>query len=176
MTISENTFVVKKGNRSRKPVIIIIIIIIKARPHYLFQYLGIRMLLTRRGEEKAPLAVVAPKLILMSYQVVDDVLRRVEGVGPFRSAHPRSGIRTIAVKSEEGFHVIIERDNNRGGLWRKQVLSRHTNRTGRVHVSIMCLFDIESKAAQMQRVIVEYVLGTSGQGRRLPLTNLTRAF
>ena len=98
MTISQNMFVVKKGNRSRK--LVIIIIIIKARPHYLFQYLGIRVLLARRGEEKAPLAVVAPEMILMSYQVVDDVLRRVEGVGTFRSAYPRLGTRTIEVKSE----------------------------------------------------------------------------
>ena len=134
------------------------------------------MLRTRRGEEKAPLTVVAPKMILMSYEVVDNVLRKVEGVGPFRSAYPRPGIRTIAVKTKGGIHVIIERDNNRGGLWREQVFSRHTIRTGRVDVSIMCRFDIESKPAQMQRVIEEDVLGTSGQGRRLPRTDLTRAF
>ena len=99
------------------------------------------MLLTRRGEEKAPLAVVAPKMILMFYQVVDHVLRRVEGVGPLGSAQPRLGTRTIAVKSEGGVHVIIERDDNRGGLWWEQ----HTIRTGRVHVSIMCRVDIKSK-------------------------------
>jgi len=58
------------------------------------------MLRTRRGEEKAPLTVVAPEMILMSYEVVDNVLRRVEGVGLFRSAYSRLGTRTIAVKSE----------------------------------------------------------------------------
>ena len=157
-----------KGNRSRK----LVIIIIMARPHYLFQYLGISVLLTRRGEEKAPLAVVGPKMIFMSYEVVDDVLRRVEGVGPFRSAYPRHGTRTIAVKS--GVHVIVG-DNNLGGLWREQFFSRLTIRTGRVHVSIVCRFDIDSKPVQMQRVVEEDVLGTSGQGRRLPRTDLARA-
>ena len=86
-----------------------------------FEYLGIRMIRTRRGEEKAPVTVVAPKMILMSYKVVDNVLWRVEGVGPFSSAYPRPGISTLAVKSKGGIYVIIERDNNRGGLWRKQV-------------------------------------------------------
>jgi len=42
------------------------------------------MLRSRRGEEKAPLTVVAPKMILMSYEVIDNALRRFEGVGPFR--------------------------------------------------------------------------------------------
>jgi len=69
----------------------------------------------------------------------------------------------------------MERDPNRGGLWRKQVFSRHTIRTGRVHVSITCLIDIESEPAQMQRLIEEDVLRTSGQARRLPRTNLTCA-
>ena len=114
-------------------------------------------------------------MILMSYEVVDNVLRNVEGVGPFRSAYPRPGIRTIAVKSEGGIHVVIERDDNRGGLWREQPFSRHAIRTGRVHVSIVCRFDIESKPVQMQRVIEEDVLDTSGQGRRLLRTDLTRA-
>jgi len=133
------------------------------------------MLLTRRGEEKASLAVVAPKMILMFYQVVDHVLPRVEGVGPLGSAQPRLGTRTIAVKSEGGVHVIIERDDNRGGLWWEKSFSRHTIRTGRVHVSIVSRVDIESKHVQMQRVIEEDVLGTSGQGRRLPGTDLARA-
>jgi hypothetical protein len=35
--------------------------------------------------------------------------------------------------------------------------------------------DIKSKPVQMQRVIEEDVLGTIGQGRRLPRTNGTRA-
>ena len=133
------------------------------------------MLRTRRGEEKAPLIVVAPEMILMSYEVVDNVLRRVEGVGPFRSAYPRPEIRTIALKSEGGIHVVIERDDNRGGPWREQSFSWHTIRTVRVHVSIICRFNIESKPVQMQRVIEEDVLGTNGQGRRLPRIDLTRA-
>jgi len=78
------------------------------------------MLRTRRGEEKAPIAVVAPEMILTSYEVVDNVLRRVEGVGPFRSAYPTPSIRTIALKSEGGIQVLIERDDNRGGLWWEQ--------------------------------------------------------
>jgi len=86
------------------------------------------MIRTRRGEEKAPLTVVGPEMIRMSYEVVDNVLRRVEGVGPLRSAYPRPGIRIIVVKSEGGIHVIIERDDNRGGLWREQSFSRHTIR------------------------------------------------
>ena len=133
------------------------------------------MLLTRRGEEKAPLAVVAPKMILMSYQVVDHVLLRFEAVGPFGSAYPRLSTRTIALKSEGEVHVKIEGDNNRGGLWWEQSFSRHTIRTGRAHVSIVCRFDTESKPVQMQRVIEEVVPGTSGQGRRLPRTDLARA-
>ena len=116
---------------------------------FFFEYLGIRMFRTRRGEEKAPLTVVAPKMILMYYKVVDNVRRRVEGVGSFRLAYPRPSIRTIAVKSEGGIHVVIERDDNRGGLWWEQ----HTIRTGRVHVSIVSRVDIESKPVQMQRVI-----------------------
>ena len=114
-------------------------------------------------------------MILMSYQVADHVLRRIEGVGPFGSAYPRLGTRTIAVKSEGGDHVIIEGDNNRGGLWWEQSFSRHTIRTGRAHVSIVCRFDTESKPVQMQRVIEEDVLRTSGQGRMLPRTDLARA-
>jgi len=58
------------------------------------------MVRTRRGEEKAWPTVVAPKMILMSYEVVDNVRRGVEDVGPFRSAYPSPGIRTIAVKSK----------------------------------------------------------------------------
>jgi len=90
-------------------------------------------------------------------------------------ASPRPGTATIAVKSKGGIYVIIEPDTNHGGLWRKQVDPRHTIRTGRVHISIMCGVEIELKRVEMQRVIEEDMLGTSGQSRRLPRTNLTRA-
>jgi len=114
-------------------------------------------------------------MIFMSYKVIDHVRWRVEGVGPFRSAYPRPSTRTIAVKSKGGIHVITELDTNHRGLWRKQVFSRHTIRTGGIHVSIMCAMDIELKPVEMQCVIEEDVLGTSGQSRRLSPTNLTRA-
>jgi len=92
------------------------------------------MLLTRRGEEKAPLAVVATKMIFISYQVVDDVIRRVEGVGPFRSAYPRLDTRTNAVKSEVGVHIIIEGGNNRGGPGRSSFLAAHDSKGPRTRI------------------------------------------
>ena len=133
------------------------------------------MLNTRIGKEKAPPAVVAPKMIFISYRVIDHILWRFGVVRPSRLASPRPCTATIAVKSEGGIYVITEPDTNHGGLWWKQVDPPHTIRTGRVHLSIMCVMVIELKPVEMQCIIEEDVLGTSGQSRRLPRTNLTRA-
>jgi hypothetical protein len=103
------------------------------------------MVHTVQGEEEAPPTVVAPEMILMSYKVIDHVLGRVSVVQTLGLRVPRPRTLTIAVESKGGIQVMIEPHVDPGGLRRKQAVPRHTVRTGRVHIPIVCRMDIESK-------------------------------
>ena len=100
------------------------------------------MFSTRQGKEKASLAVMAKKdfYALLGHRSCPLKSRTTVQIGLSKTR-----TLTIGVESKGGIYVITEKDANHRGLRWKQVDSRHTIRTGRVHESIVCRIDIESK-------------------------------